>query len=179
MKNSTLLLFMFCAVSLYAQSYPKYSTKKVKDTVFVNESKVAENASKDKAAVEGDMPPEFMKLIEEGRKFYKEGKFDEAIKAFSDAFPLSPVKAKYWVIHLRAGCYLAKGDYDKAIQDCTVIIEKAIVPHKNALGQAHLLRALALRKRNKPGDDEVACADVKKVKESEVVKGPFFDECLE
>lgn len=125
------------------------------------------------------MPPEFMKLIEEGRKFYKEGKFDEAIKAFTDAFPLSPVKAKYWVIHLRAWSYLAKGDYDKAILDCTVIIEKAIVPHENALGHAHLLRALALRQRNKPGDDEAACADIRKVKEYEVVKGSFLDKCLE
>ena len=43
------------------------------------------------------MPPEFMKLIEEGRKFYKEGKFDEAIKAFTDAFPLSPVKAGLFI----------------------------------------------------------------------------------
>ena len=171
-------MFFICFCG-HAQNYPKYKTNKIKDTVFVKEDKLSDEASKSKEQEEADLPPEFMKMMEEGHKLYSTGKFDEAIKVFSDAFPLSPVKAKYWVIYKRAACYLAKEDYDKAIQDCTVIIEKAILPHKNALGHAHLLRALALRKRNMPGDVEASCADIRKVKEYEVVKGPFFDECFE
>ncbi len=80
MKNFTLLLFIFCAAGLYAQSYPKYSTKKVKDTVFVNESKVAENASEDKAAVEDDLPKEYIDLMEKLERIIKRSNMMKRLK---------------------------------------------------------------------------------------------------
>lgn len=44
MKHFALLLFMFYVAGLHAQTYPKYKTKKVMDTIFVNEAKVVEDA---------------------------------------------------------------------------------------------------------------------------------------
>jgi tetratricopeptide (TPR) repeat protein len=177
----TLCFFLLFAVSTYAQTYPKYTTQKVKDTVFAKAEKEIEAIVADNPAKE-ELPADFMALIKKASQQYKDKKFEDAVKTYTEALEVSPDDKKYFVLHMRAFCYSGKKDNDKAIEDCTTAMEKTKLPHDNALGSIYFTRSLAYKERKQPGDDEKACADHKKARELGFVTGqpmPGFTDCVE
>lgn len=79
-------------------------------------------ASADKTSSNGDINernPEFLK--DKGGEFFRTGNYEAAVNAFSEAIKLNPNLPQ--LFSNRAACYLAKGDNDKCINDCTRALE--------------------------------------------------------
>jgi tetratricopeptide (TPR) repeat protein len=196
-----LLLF---AVTTHAQTYPKYTTSKGNGTTAAKKEKKPEPAPKQKPAEKpqavtaeikiapAEKPkaePEvtipkgsasFNDLFSKAAHLYKEKRFEEAVKAYTEALAIAPPEWKYLVLQFRGYSYLGKNDYNKAIDDCTTAIEKTKVPNKPALGQLFFVRSMAYKGREKQGDVERACADYKKARETGYIMGadtPGYESC--
>lgn len=63
--------------------------------------------------------PEFLK--DKGAEFFRTGNYEAAVNAFSEAIKLNPNLPQ--LFSNRAACYLATGDSDKCINDCTRALE--------------------------------------------------------
>ncbi len=63
--------------------------------------------------------PEFLK--DKGVEFFRNGNFEAAINAFSEAIKLNPNLPQ--LFSNRAACYLATSDSDRCINDCTRALE--------------------------------------------------------
>ena len=82
----------------------------------------ARRIATDKTNSEGDINernPEFLK--DKGVEFFRTGNFEAAINAFSEAIALNPNLPQ--LFSNRAACFLATGDNDKCINDCTRALE--------------------------------------------------------
>ena len=166
MKRILLVLLLFSVGLGYAQNYPKYTTKRVKDTVFKQPEKIAETKE-----IKKEPPADFMALFEKGRGFSNNNEPEEALKAFTEALAIAPPDWKYLVLHLRGLCYWKLKQYDEAIKDYTNALENADFPHDNARGQLYLSRALSYGRRDMEGDLERKCADLKKAREYGALEG--------
>lgn len=113
----------------------------------------------------------FNDLYSKAKHLYKEQKYAEAVKAFTEALEVCPEEWEHLVLQFRGNSYFRINDYNKAIADCTTAIEKTRIPNKLALGNISFLRAMAYKSRNQAGDNERACADYKKAKETGYVSG--------
>jgi tetratricopeptide (TPR) repeat protein len=188
------LLLLF-AVTTHAQTYPKYTTSKGNGTTAVKKEKKQEVISTKKPVEEPkkvsvevkSVPTEkhkeeepftmpagsasFNDLFSKAAHLYKEKRFEEAVKAYSEALAVSPDDWKFLVLQYRGYSYLGTNDYNKAINDCNTAIEKTKVPNKLALGQILFVRSQAYKGRGKQGDMERACADYKKAWESGYMAG--------
>lgn len=206
--NITLCLFLMFAVSMSAQTYPKYTTSKGNGTATTKKEKPAETVVKEKPAVKekpvaaqkpapkavektAEKPKEqpveipavsasFNDLYSKAKHLYKEQRFAEAAKTYTEALAVAPDEWKHLVLQFRGYSYFGMKDYDKTIADCTTAIEKTKVPNKLALGHLSFLRAMAYKGRNKPGDIERACADYKISRTTGYVSGEHttgFNNC--
>ena len=205
--NITLCFFLMFAVSMTAQTYPKYTTSKGNGTSTTKKEKPAETAVKEKPVVkEKPAEPAKTKLVEKqvekskerpeetipagaatfddlyskAKYLYKEQKFTEAAKTYTEALTVAPDEWKHLVLQFRGYSYFGMKDYDKTIQDCTTAIEKTRVPNKLALGHLSFLRAMAYKARNRAGDIDRACADYKVARSAGYVTGehsPGFNNC--
>lgn len=202
-----LCFFLLSAVSMTAQTYPKYTTSKGNGTATVKKKKPAEPVVKEKPSVK-EQPAEpakpklivkqvekpveqpgveipavsasFNDLYSKARHLYKEKQYTEAAKTYTEALAVAPEEWKHLVLQFRGYSYFGMKDYDKTIQDCTTAIEKTKVPNKLALGHLSFLRALAYKVRNKEGDLDRACADYKVARETGHISGnhsPGFNNC--
>lgn len=160
---------ILAGTNVSAQTYPKYRTQPLKDTVSATHESTVHKA--ETPPVADKFPADFETMMAKAKKEYQEKNYTESAKTWTAAFKLCPDKHKYYVLHMRAYCYFAQGEYDKVIQDCTTAIEKAQLPHLNAIGGLMFLRGLAYKSRNQPGDEERACADYKKARETGFISG--------
>jgi len=177
-----LIIFLILSLSVdtaSAQSYPKYKTSTIKDTVFAKQEEGAEIISSDKVNFDA-LPEDFKALFKKASQEYREKKYSEAVKTWTEAFKLCPNNFKYFVLQMRAYSYFGQREYNKAIQDCTTGIDKAQLPHENAKGGLMFLRALCYKSRNEPGDDERACADYINARKTGFISGDTmfgYEEC--
>jgi len=162
-------LLILAGTNVSAQTYPKYRTHPLKDTVFATRENTVHKTGTPPAA--DKFPADFEAMMAKAKKEYQKKKYIEAAKTWTAAFKLCPDNFRYYVLHMRAYCYLAQKEYDKAIQDCTTAIEKVQLPHLNAIGGLMFLRGLAYKSRNQKGDEERACADYKKAREMGFISG--------
>ncbi|QEE50034.1 tetratricopeptide repeat protein [Flavobacterium alkalisoli] len=166
MKRILLVLLLFSVGLGYAQNYPKYTTKRVKDTVFKQPEKIAETKE-----IKKEPPADFMALFEKGRGFSNNNEPEEALKAFTEALAIAPPDWKYLVLHLRGLCYWKLKQYDDAIKDYTNALENTNFPHDNAKGVIHLSRGISYGSRGGEGDKERKCDDIKKARDYGALEG--------
>lgn len=179
-------VFIMFAVSLHAQTYPKYTTSKAKPAATVKKEKPVEAEVKAKSvAQKAESQPEtkktevkipevsaaFNDFYSKAEHLFKERKFAEAVKAYTQALAVSPEEWKYLVLKSRGNSYLELKDYNNAIKDCTTAIETTKVHNKLALGNLYYIRSLAYKARQQGGDMDLACADYKKVQETGFMRG--------
>lgn len=160
MKKILFLFLLFSAGFGYAQNYPKYTTKRVKDTVFVQPEKIA-----DTKEVKKEPPSGFKELYDIATQLDRSGKYEEAIEVYTEALALASPRWKYLIMQFRGLCYNKLKQYDQAIKSFTDTLENADFPDDNARGQLYLSRALAYGWRGMEGDMERKCADLKKARE--------------
>jgi|SRR5690606_6568731 len=156
------IFFFFCiaiSVSVNAQNYPKYKTKRVKDTVFTQPEKIDEIIIAETQLAE-EPKSEFDELMEKARKLFRDEDNEQAIDVLSQALAISPPDWEYVVLNIRGHCYFRLRDFDKAINDYTKALEETKLPHDNAKGQLCLARGLAYGSRDGEGDKERKCADI-------------------
>lgn len=81
--------------------------------------KISTPKDKDSAETINERNPEFLK--DKGVEFFKNGNYEAAINAFSEAIKLNPSLPQ--LFSNRAACCLAIGEYDKCIQDSCRALE--------------------------------------------------------
>lgn len=163
------ILFFFLLFSVsygYAQNYPKYTTKRVKDTVFKQPEKI-----EDTKDVKEDPPASFKELYDIATNLNRSGRYEEAIAVYTEALALASPRWKYLIMQFRGLCYNRIKQYDQAINNFTDAIENCEFPHDNARGQLYLSRALSYGRRDREGDIERKCADLKKAREYGALEG--------
>ena len=164
MRYLTSLLFLVFCLIANAQSYPKYKTTRVKDTVFTQPEKIDEIVIAETQLAE-EPKSEFDELIRKGKEAFKEGDYKKSVSYFTDALNISTKDNEWYALECRGNTYVAMTHVDKASADFTRIIEENSTIHKGHLGYAHLMRAcLALQTTDKE-DDFYRCDDFKKARE--------------
>lgn len=166
MKRILFILLLFSVSLGYAQNYPKYKTKRVKDTIFKQPEKIT-----DAKEVRKEPPADFMALYEKARDFARNKKYEEAIVVFTEALAIAPPDWESSVLFFRGNSYSLLKNFDEAIKDFTNALENTDFPNDNARGNAHLMRGLAYSARGDEVDEERKCADFKKAREYGALSG--------
>lgn len=166
MKRILPIVLLFSVSIGYAQNYPKYKTKRVKDTVFVQPQKVADTLQTKK-----EPPADFMALYEKAADFVKNKKYEEAIVVFTEALAIAPPDWEFWVLFYRGVSYSLLKNFNEAIKDYTNALENTEFPSDNARGHAHLMRGLSYGSRGNEVDNERKCNDFKKAREYGALSG--------
>ena len=164
------ILFFFLLFSVgygYAQNYPKYTTKRVKDTVFKQSEKI-----EDAKELKKEPTVSFKKLYEKATHLNRSGRYEEAIAVYTEALAMASPRWKYLILQFRGLCYNRLKQYDQAINNFTDALEDCEFPHDNAKGQLYFSRALSYGSRDKEGDMERKCDDLKKAREYGALEGP-------
>ena len=167
------IFFFFCiaiSVSVNAQNYPKYKTKRVKDTVFTQPEKTDEIVIAETQLAE-EPKSEFDELLEKARQLYRDLDNEQAIDVLNQALAISPPDWEYVVLNFRGHCYFRLRDFDNAINDYTKALEETKLPHDNAKGQLCLARGIAYANRKEDGDQERKCADITVARATGVLGG--------
>lgn len=128
-----------------ADTYSKFY-KAIRYYMEGNEAEAAKQLSKvEESAIENKAAKEIYNIIksatfeqtaealaEEGRTVYNNGKYDEAVLLLNQALAMNPdnVKAVYFL----GRCYQRKGEYDKAKEYYTMIVEE--YPNSDRAGEA-------------------------------------------
>ena len=159
MRHLTSLLFLAFCLTANAQNYPKYKTKRVKDTVFAQPEKTDEIIIAETQLAE-EPKSEFDELIEKAGKLFRDQDNEQAIDILNQALAISPPDWEYVVLNIRGHCYFRLRDFDQAINDYTKALEETKLPHDNAKGNLCMMRGLAYGSRDGEGDKERKCADI-------------------
>ncbi|RYJ44463.1 tetratricopeptide repeat protein [Flavobacterium beibuense] len=163
------ILFFFLLFSVgygYAQNYPKYTTKRVKDTVFKQPEKI-----EDSKELKKEPTVSFKELYDIATDLNRSGRYEEAIAVYTEALALASPRWKYLIMQFRGLCYNRLKQYDQAINNFTDALENCEFPNDNAKGQLYCSRALSYGWRGMEGDLERKCADLKKAREYGALEG--------
>jgi tetratricopeptide (TPR) repeat protein len=181
-------IFLVFALNTHAQTYPKYTTTKAKGTAAVKPEPTEAVTTEDVPVAEetilfeeevtiketrADKEPvaDFNALMNRAQQEYLGQQYEKAFKTYTEAFTVCPDEFKHLVLTKRAWSYYAVKNFEKCIEDCTIAIEKTKMPNENTLGRVYVLRSLAYKSRNNPGDMERACADHQNAREAGVIQG--------
>ena len=93
-------------------------------------------SSSDRPLIEDE---ESFQLLDQGNELYADGKYDEALAAFGEFLVLNP-KAYQARLNLY-NCYREMGEYEKAIEQCNLVLEN--VTTDEATGKEMAAKALA------------------------------------
>ena len=108
-------------------------SKEAEEQEWLAKQAAARRISQPKNGEEGDpneRNPEFLK--DRGVKFFKAKNYESAINVFSEALALNPAFPQLYAN--RAACYLARGELEKCISDCSRALElyHPVVPSNQA-----------------------------------------------